>query len=48
MTLRIVAREVRDFPATACLSLIWVLVFVAATVFRMRQQPGRACGSSSC
>ena len=30
MTFRTVAREVRDFPATACFSLIWILVFVAS------------------
>ena len=39
MTFRTVAREVRDFPATACFSLIWILVFVALAVIRMRQQP---------
>ena len=29
MTLRTVAREIKDYPATACLSLAWVIVFAA-------------------
>ena len=48
MTFRTVAREVRDFPATACFSLIWILVFVAGRRDPDRQQPAPACGSSSC
>ena len=39
MTLRTLAREIRDYPATACFSLIWVLVFVALVAVRMHQQP---------
>ena len=39
MTLRTLAREIRDYPATACFSLIWVLVFVAMVAVRMHQQP---------
>ncbi len=39
MTLRTLAREIRDYPATACFSLIWILVFVALLAVRMREQP---------
>jgi len=39
MTLRTLAREIRDYPATACFSLIWILVFVALLFVRMREQP---------
>lgn len=39
MTLRTLTREIRDYPATACFSLIWILVFVAMLVVRMREQP---------
>src|SRR5271157_1252374 len=39
MTLRTLAREIRDYPATALFSLIWVLVFVALLAVRMRVQP---------
>ena len=39
MTLRTLAREIRDYPATACFSLIWILVFLAFVAVRMREQP---------
>ncbi len=39
MTLRTLAREIREYPATAFFSLIWVLVFAAMVVVRMREQP---------
>ena len=39
MTLRTLAREIRDYPATACFSLIWILVFVVLLFVRMREQP---------
>jgi len=39
MTLRTLAREIRDYPATACFSLIWILVFLALVAVRMRDQP---------
>ncbi|HMF37329.1 MAG TPA: rhomboid family intramembrane serine protease [Isosphaeraceae bacterium] len=39
MTLRTLAREIRDYPATALFSLIWVLVFVALLAVKMREQP---------
>ncbi len=39
MTLRTLAREIRDYPATACFSLIWILVFVAMLAVRLRVQP---------
>ena len=39
MTLRTLARETRDYPATACFSLIWILVFVALLFVWMREQP---------
>jgi rhomboid protease GluP len=39
MTLRTLAREIRDYPATSCLSLIWILVFVAMFAVRLREQP---------
>src|SRR5271157_197357 len=39
MTLRTLAREIRDYPATALFSLIWILVFAAMVAVRMREQP---------
>ena len=39
MTLRTVAREIKDYPATACLSLAWVVVFVAMTAIWLRADP---------
>jgi membrane associated rhomboid family serine protease len=34
MTFRTVAREIREYPATAVFSLLWILVFVAMVVLR--------------
>ena len=39
MTPRTLAREIRDYPATACFSLIWILVFVAMLAVRLSEQP---------
>ncbi len=39
MTLRTLAREIRDFPATACFSLIWILVFIALVAVRLDHEP---------
>jgi len=39
MTLRTLAREIRDYPATALFSLIWVLVFVAMIASRFTEGP---------
>ena len=39
MNLRTLVREIRDYPATACFSLIWILVFVAMLAVRLREQP---------
>ena len=36
MTLRTIAREIRDYPATAFFSLTWILVFVAMAALWMR------------
>ena len=39
MTLRTLARETRDYPATALFSLIWVLVFAAMVASRFTEGP---------
>ncbi len=39
MTLRTLAREIRDFPATVVFSLIWIVVFVAMVAERMQDVP---------
>ena len=39
MTLRTLAREIRDFPATVVFSLIWIVVFVAMVAVRMQDGP---------
>ena len=39
MTLRTLAREIRDFPATVVFSLIWIVVFVAMVAVRMQDDP---------
>jgi membrane associated rhomboid family serine protease len=39
MTLRTVAREIKDYPATAFFSLVWVIVFVAMSVLWVREDP---------
>lgn len=39
MTFRTIAREIKDYPATACLSLAWVLVFAAMSVYWVRSDP---------
>jgi membrane associated rhomboid family serine protease len=39
MTLRTLAREIRDFPATVVFSLIWIMVFVAMVAVRMQDVP---------
>jgi rhomboid protease GluP len=39
MTLRTLAREIKDFPATAIFSLAWILVFVAMVYLRMQENP---------
>jgi membrane associated rhomboid family serine protease len=36
MTLRSVAREIREYPATVCFSLIWIVVFGAMVVLQLR------------
>ena len=48
MTLRTIAREIRDYPATAFFSIIWVLVFVGMVVHWMNSDPLRACGGCWC
>ena len=39
MTLRTLAQDIRDYPATACFSLIWILIFAAMVAVRMQEQP---------
>ena len=39
MTLRTLAREIKDYPATAVFSLIWVLVFAAMVACRLTEGP---------
>jgi rhomboid protease GluP len=39
MTLRTLAREIKDYPATALFSLIWILVFAAMVAVRLRDEP---------
>lgn len=39
MILRTLAREIRDYPATALFSLIWVLVFAAMVASRFTEGP---------
>ena len=39
MTFRTLAREIRDYPATAVFSLIWVLVFAAMAACRLTEGP---------
>jgi rhomboid protease GluP len=39
MTLRTLAREIRDFPVTVVFSLIWIVVFVAMVAVRMHDVP---------
>jgi membrane associated rhomboid family serine protease len=39
MTLRTVAREIKDYPATFCFSLSWIIVFVAMTATWLRTEP---------
>jgi membrane associated rhomboid family serine protease len=40
MTLRTVAREIRDYPATACFSLIWIVVFGAMVALHLKGNAG--------
>jgi rhomboid protease GluP len=40
MTLRTVVREVRDYPATACFSLIWIVVFGAMVALHLKGNTG--------
>ncbi len=42
MTLRTIAREIRDYPATAFFSLTWILVFVAMAALWMRDYPSQS------
>jgi membrane associated rhomboid family serine protease len=37
MTLRTIAREIRDYPATAVFSASWIVVFVAMVALRMQE-----------
>jgi rhomboid protease GluP len=39
MTLRTLAREIKDYPATAVFSLIWILVFAGMVAVHLRDQP---------
>jgi membrane associated rhomboid family serine protease len=39
MTLRTLAREIRDFPATVVFSVIWIAVFAAMVAVRMQDHP---------